>query len=301
MYAQQRRDFLNLVKEQEQEMLKAYIRAARDLMKKFNTTNGPATQWRINEYLRSLSAEIESIITENATLAAQMPADLHAFILEQAATNLSDGTILSKGFKRMFGQIPKRAVANILSGAIYQDGRGLSRRIWSDVTGIGNNIRDIVASGLSRQISAKELAKLVEGYVDPTQYKDWSKRAGELLGKGYGRVEYNSMRLARTTITHSGIISNKLSAKANPFCDGLKWNLSGSHSARMHGHTDECDEYAGRIFPADEYPFEHPNGLCYPTPAISKSIDEIADELKNWVDGESNDTLDNWYAQIQDA
>ena len=38
-----------------------------------------------------------------------------------------------------------------------------------------------------------------------------------------------------------------------------------------------------------------PNGLCTMIPVISKPLDEIALELKDWVDGSSNSKLDLWY------
>ena len=38
-----------------------------------------------------------------------------------------------------------------------------------------------------------------------------------------------------------------------------------------------------------------PNGLCTMIPVISKPLDDVAIELRGWLDGESNPKLDEWY------
>lgn len=35
-------------------------------------------------------------------------------------------------------------------------------------------------------------------------------------------------------------------------------------------------------------------------PAISKSLDSVADELRDWVDGGNNIKLDKWYKEYGD-
>ena len=35
-------------------------------------------------------------------------------------------------------------------------------------------------------------------------------------------------------------------------------------------------------------------------PVIEKSLDKIADELRNWVDGGNNRKLDKWYKEYGD-
>ena len=110
------------------------------------------------------------------------------------------------------------------------------------------------------------------------------------------RVDYNAMRLARTSINHAYQTSSIQSSNMNPFVEGIQW-----HSAMIHGRTCElCMERHGQIYPIDDVPLDHPNGLCTMIPYIPKSLDEVAIELRNWVDGGSNPKLDLWYNEYGD-
>lgn len=42
------------------------------------------------------------------------------------------------------------------------------------------------------------------------------------------------------------------------------------------------------------------NGLCTMIPYISKSLDEVATELRDWIDGSANQKLDIWYNKYGD-
>lgn len=69
----------------------------------------------------------------------------------------------------------------------------------------------------------------------------------------------------------------------------------------QHGRTcDLCRERHDRIFKIDEVPLDHPNGLCTMIPYISKSLDDVAIKLRNWLDGEGNSILDEWYQKYGD-
>jgi len=99
------------------------------------------------------------------------------------------------------------------------------------------------------------------------------------------------MRLARTSINHAYQTSSIQSSNMNPFVEGIQWR-----SAMIHGRTCElCMERHGQIYPIDDVPLDHPNGLCTMIPYIPKLLDEVATELRNWVDGGSNPKLDLWY------
>lgn len=111
-------------------------------------------------------------------------------------------------------------------------------------------------------------------------------------------ISYQAQRLARTSITHSFSETTIENAKNNPFNLGIKWNLSASHSFRMHGKTDICDDYDGRIFRSNEVPLQHPNCLCYFTEE-NEDINKTIKELKAWSNGENNEKLDKWYSENQ--
>jgi len=227
--------------------------------------------------------------------AASIPADLQDYIM----TDMGGKAGFNAKFANMFNSIPNDAMAGIINGDVYKDGKGLDARIWSMANMTGNDIQQTVLAGLSRGQSAVDMAKELEQYVDPSKRK-YGAPSNKLIGASSG-AEYNSLRMARTTNTHASTLSNKMSCKKNPFIEGLKWNLSNNHSTRMHGHTDSCDSNARHngdgIFAIDDYPFEHPNGLCYPTPAMSTSTEDAAQQLHDWANGGTNTTLDKWYAE----
>jgi len=104
------------------------------------------------------------------------------------------------------------------------------------------------------------------------------------------------MRLARTSINHAYQTASIQSSNINPFVDGIEWR-----SALIHGRTCElCIERHGQVFPKDDVPLDHPNGLCTMLPVIEKSLDQVAEELRDWVDGGDNPILDGWYDNYGD-
>ncbi|NMA85483.1 MAG: hypothetical protein GX962_16650, partial [Epulopiscium sp.] len=130
----------------------------------------------------------------------------------------------------------------------------------------------------------------LEKYVlDPAKREtDWGSAYPNLRHK---KVDYNAMRLARTSINHSYQTASIQASSMNPFVEGIKWE-----SAQIHGRTCElCMERHGRIFPKDDVPLDHPNGLCSMVPYIPKNLEEVAGELKGWLGGADNPVLDEWY------
>jgi len=104
------------------------------------------------------------------------------------------------------------------------------------------------------------------------------------------------MRLARTSINHSYQTASIQSSTLNPFVEGIEWQ-----SALIHGRTcGLCQERHGTIYPIDEVPLDHPSGLCSMLPTVGKGLDQVAEELKSWLDGEDNPILDNWYDNYGD-
>ncbi len=78
--------------------------------------------------------------------------------------------------------------------------------------------------------------------------------------------------------------------------------LSPGHGARQVDRLgeDECDDYANNDyynlgqgnFPPAEVPVPHPNCLCIQTAVIPKSLDEIGEEIGDWLKGGNNPNLD---------
>lgn len=203
---------------------------------------------------------------------------------------LAEKVGISERFKDVFSQIPLETVRPIMSGELYKDKRSLSDRIWRLGDELEKDVQYIVNRGLIEHKSAVGLAEDLEQYVkEPAKRPTtWGKTYPHLKNKA---VDYNAMRLARTSINHAYQTASIRSVERNPFVEGVEWL-----SAMQHGRTCElCVERHGKVFPKDDVPLDHPNGLCTMIPHIPKSLNEVARELRGWLEGGVNDRLDEWY------
>jgi hypothetical protein len=145
----------------------------------------------------------------------------------------------------------------------------LSRRIYgNDLLG-RNRISTAINKALLRGLSSGEFAQEVSSLIKP------GVRGG---------VSYNALRLARTEINNAFHFSSIRYTRDQPWVEGYKWNLSGSH-----GSVDICNEYAqknhdnlGRgVFKKSDVPGKpHPNCLCYIT-TVTAPPGKFERQLKN--------------------
>lgn len=229
-----------------------------------------------------LNSQLQNTIVNNMTEVAK------------AVANDSINLAKSMGFDGIFTAnytIPKSAVQKVISGKLYEGKWTLSKAIWSDNQKKLNDINTVIAKGLASNKSTYEIAKDLERYVNPNARKlwDWSK----VYPGTSKKIDYNAQRLARTMISHVYQESFVESTRENPFIDSYRWLASGGD--RM---CEICAERDDKIFPKDELPLDHPNGMCTFEPVISKSYDQIASELRAWVNNEGdpglNDQLDDY-------
>lgn len=208
-----------------------------------------------------------------------------------------------QSFADALANTPDLVMAEILSGEIYKDKRGLSARIWGTATGLENDVDYIVNRAIAEHKSAVELAADLEEYVqEPAKRSwDWGKVYPNLRGKS---VDYNAQRLARTSINHSYWLSNVKACEHNPFVTAMHWELSMSHETRqvIPFGRDCCDDYAEHDeglgignFPVSSLPLPHPQCLCVQWAVIPESLEDIGAEIGNWMAGEPNARLDTWY------
>ena len=296
---------LRLGEEVDLDILKAYKQAGDELVNKFRRSReGSATRAYYASYIRGLHDEILRITDQYGIKAATIPASMMQLMTEDIFKNAG---ITDANFGKAFGKIPYDVMKQFYSGDLYKDGIGLSDRIWGYAKASGINLQKIIAAGQAQQLSATELSRLLQDYVDPEARKLWDNdKIKEILGDGYAvwnnNLEYNALRLARTTITHSAQLSMIESCRNNPYVEGIKWHLSSSHSTRMHGRTDICDTWASQnlydmgagVYPFDKVPFDHPNGMCWQEAFIPKSLDEIGDDLVSWINNGKGQTLNQW-------
>nr|DAS08248.1 MAG TPA: minor capsid protein [Caudoviricetes sp.] len=293
---------IRLTIEQEKAVLKAFNDAGTSLIEKIKKSRKGYLPIRIyKDYAYDLHAVLVQLMTEYSHKAAMNAVDGQVVhILKMLA---EDGNATAENFKKEVRAASlvysRRAAEAVVKGEIYKDGKNLSKRVWSSAARAGNDVQQIVTQGLASGMSAVDMAKLLEQYIDPKARKEWDfEKVAEKLGKTtarkYENLEYNALRLARTTISHSATAGVRQWGKVNPYARKVQW-----HSVHAPGRTCQaCRDLDGEVFPIEECPFDHPNGMCYQTVWYDQTLDEIADELRRWVDGEENETLDTWFNDL---
>lgn len=226
---------------------------------------------RLDDMVQALSVEsklisgsLETKILNNMTVMSQTTVtDMNQF-LTKANLNI----------KGAYAHVPTEVVQSIYSGKIYEGNWSLSQAIWGNDQKILDDIQKIVAKGTAENLSAYDIAKDLERYVNPSARKDW--KWSKVYPGTNKVVDYNAQRLARTMVSHAYQQSVIQTAKDNPYIDGIKWLSSGTE--RM---CDLCAERDGKIYSPEDIPLDHPNGMCSYAPVITKSFQQISDELAN--------------------
>lgn len=181
--------------------------------------------------------------------------------------------------------VPVDAVTAVLSGKIYAGNWTLSSRIWGTEKKIIKDIYTVVANGIAANMSAYEIAKDLEKYVDPKVRKDW--KWSKVYPGTNRKVDYSAQRLARTMVSHAYQFSFVESTKDNPFITKYKW--ISSHDTRV---CEICKERNGKLFAKDKLPLDHPNGRCTFVSVFDKRSQDIGRDLAKWVKGKEGDFPD---------
>ena len=293
-----------LSKDQQKAIYNAYIVAGLNLIKKYNKTKeGTATRAYYRDYIQQIAQDLTDIINEYSYKAAENELKAQNTFMEIAE---SVGGLTPKGLetplKNIIGNSAKENMDIIAKGNIYKDGKGLSERIWGVAIQSSKDIQGVILAGMAQGMGSVEMSKLLEDYVNPSKRKYWDKeKLKEKLGPGYSawnkNMEYNAYRLAQTTLSHVATLSMKSAKKVNPYMKRIQW-----HSIHADGRTcQQCIDRDKQIYTVEKLPFDHPNGLCYMTYVMDKSLEDIAKELKGWVNGEPNKTMDKWAKDLVKA
>ena len=190
----------------------------------------------------------------------------------------------------------RKVINQMIQGNIYHDGKGLSDRIWDTAKTSGNKMSIAINSCIAQGMGAADMSQNLKEFAMGGHHT-WSRnKIREKLGDGYARkygsggLDYEALRLARTTLTHQAQISVINSSKVNPYLQFVKW-----HSDHQAGRTcQQCIDRDGQLFKIDEVPLDHPNGMCWIQPVYSidgkteATPEEIAKDMKAWAAGEKN-------------
>lgn len=289
---------ISLTKEQQSKILNLYKDIAKDLEKSIKKANPKSLSERwlidyqkqfkkqIKELNKILKKDLEESMLQSAEFAAGIQEDFFNLL------DMKNGLKIKQSFSNMFSRIPKEALQELINGDFYKDGKGLSKRLWFNEKKANADFDYIIQKGLAEKKSIYDLANDLAKYVNPDVKKDWDfKKIYPNVGNK--KIEYNSFRLAVTSISHAYQLSMKRSCKANPFVEKIEWHTSNSHRETC----SLCLSRNGKKYTPDELPMDHPNGVCYFIPIIDKSLDDIGSELHDWINGGSNTKLDSWYEQ----
>ncbi|WP_270659186.1 hypothetical protein [Paraclostridium bifermentans] len=238
----------------------------------------------ISAFSNSIDKRLSKDLIEIANLANETQLNLLVNVDRSFKLGLADN------FVDMFAKVPQAAVNEIMAGKLYKDRLGLSKRIWACTKKFEKDIDYILAQGIAEKKSMYEIAKDLEVYLNPSARKSLKWRT--TYRKASTQVDYRAQRLARTAINHTFQQAQKRSCQRNPFVTGIKWLTSNSHRT-----CDLCMSRNGVIYSVNNLPLDHPNGKCTTIPVLEKELDQIGEELRNWIDGESNAKLDKWFKE----
>ena len=283
-----RKEFLLIIKEQEEEIEYIFEEAAKEIEKNQNKISDIAALLLFLKKLFSkMNSDIYSVINKNLKKVIDVYGDIDLHYM----TDITSNEYILNSIKKYSNDNKKDVINTILKGLIYADLLSLKKRCTKSINRTLNLLKKKVnnLSNKSDDITISEIITDTENIINP-KVKD-------------KKILYDANRLARTTLIHSVreiIIKN---AKDNIFNIGIKWELSPDHWDRMPD-GDECDVYAENdmyglgigIFPVDEVPFQHINCLCSLYP-VMLDYNIIAERIENWINGASDNELEDWIKQ----
>lgn len=231
-----------------------------------------------------VTKEVNGVITKNIYSSANVVAESNAEWLKSLGF---DGDAVSAAFSN----VPVNVVQNIVTGQIYEGGWNLSQAIWGNNQQILKDAYGVVAAGVAQNMSAYEIAKLLEEYVSPSAKKPWNLKAPDGKKIYKKQVDYNAQRLARTLVQHSYQQSFIATTKENPLVTDYIWDANGSRVCPI------CKARHGKHFPKDKLPMDHPNGMCVMVPN-TPSYNDMADKLADWVKGKEDPALDKFASKL---
>lgn len=158
------------------------------------------------------------------------------------------------------------------------NGYTLSDRVWNTAGNTRSRLDAFLEDRIRHGQGALQMSRELETFLVPGRALRTSKPYGT-------DASFDAMRLSRTEIARAHAAAAEISAAMNPFVEGLRVVLSGSHAKR-----DICDDAAAAgPWPKDEIPFQyrlplHPACLCrYAYQMISNpqaTLDALRDDIR---------------------
>ena len=240
----------------------------------------------LREQAKVISNQVEKYIKTNLYTISNS-------VVDNMLLSLSELGVNSKLLRANFASIPVNVVENLISGAIY-GGQGnwrLSKAIWGDENKTLSNLYQIVASGVAENKGIYEIAKELSKFVNPRAARQWNLKTKDGRRIYPKKVDYASQRLARTLSQHAYQQTIVQTTINNPMILGIRWRANGSRVC------DICKARDGHVYPKNELPLDHPNGMCVMEPIYLADSDEM---IAKWVNSPAGTypSMDNWAKEL---
>ena len=306
-YEQYAKDIQNLVKqlprqltkEQEKQIGKIYLKAFKDIEKKLEKcTDNKYRERLLRAYQTQIYDElyplIERDIIEITGAILNIQRESMTELLQEVLDNQTEIVDGKHKLQVIVDITNRRLVDQMVKGKIYYNGRGLDKMLWDVAKCAGDKLNLAITSCIAEGMGAVEMSQNLKEFATGGHHT-WSRnKIREKLGPGYvrkysGGLDYEALRLARTTITHQAQLATLATSKINPYMDAVIW-----HSDHQAGRTCQlCLDRDGTKYYLNKgsVPLDHPNGMCWLEPAYSMTPEEMAKDMKAWAEGEKNSGL----------
>ena len=288
-----------LIKRQQLEIIKVYENAYKDIIDKgLKKAGGDKKKLDrlIKPYCAQIYDELNALVTKYNTDMSDEIIKLQRDIMYSFID--PQYNLLKEQVDKLVDVTSRKIVQQMIQGDIYRDNKGLDKRLWAITNASGVKLSTAINSCMAQGMGATDMAQVLKEFAMGGHHT-WSRnKIKEKLGPGYARkyssgLDYEALRLARTTLTHQAQIAVINSNKINPYLQFIKW-----HSEHQAGRTCQlCLDRDGQIFPIDKVPLDHPNGMCWIQPVYSidgkteATLEDIAKDMKAWAQGEKNSKL----------
>lgn len=214
-------------------------------------------------------------------------------VVDSMVLSLSELGVNSKLLRANFASISTNVIENLVNGSIYgaKGSWSLSKAIWGDEQKTLSNLYQIVAAGMAENKSIYDIANELSKYVNPRAAKQWNLKTKDGVRIYPKKVDYASQRLARTLSQHAYQQSIVQTTLKNPMVLGIRWRANGSRVC------DICKARNGQVYPKDQLPLDHPNGMCVMEPIYLADSDDMIAKWVNSAPG-SYPAMDEWAKEL---
>lgn len=306
---QQRKEFMELRLDQEQDIRLMYDNVSRQISEQI--ANGGVNAFdkqrlnrvqidiknRIDELNSQLTINFDKYITKNVEVGSNYSKQITIDLAKKAGAARLSSSVIENAFYKM----NTNAVEAMWSRSRY--GLTLNDHIWNKNENYRKHINKILISGVATGEDCVTVARSLEKYIKngkSTFAKEYPNMMARMGGRIPEDISYEALRLARTEMTSAFGMATMKSAAMNPTNEGVRFILSGSHP-----EYDICDIYCDAddyglgpggypLNEAPDYPF-HPNCLCIMMQIVA-DVDDTIERMKKWRDDpESDPEMENWY------